>query len=428
VAKKRKSGVAGIQVVEGPVIDEEFRKLIPPLSDAEYDQLEANIRAEKRCRDPLVLWSQGGLLLDGHNRVAICETHDIPYDTVEIDLPDRTAAKLWIIDNQSGRRNISDIDRIKLAREREKLLKPVAQRNRVEAGKATGRGNKKVSAILPKPLDTRREAAKAAGVGERTYDAGKLILDAADKGEISEETVDKVRRGEAAIHRVAKEIKTARQQQHRATKRAEAAKGVDPDQRIVIADFREPEAWARVPAESVSLIFTDPPYDRKAESMLVDLARFGAEKLAGGGSMIFYLGHHQLPAAFDAFGFENGLRFWWPLVCHHTGRNALMREYGVRVGWKPMLWYVKGTRDNTQEIVSDVMNGSGEEKEHHDWQQGEAEARYWIGKLCPEDGLVCDPFLGGGTTAAAAEALKRPWIAFESDPAAAATASRRIAK
>ena len=47
----------------------------------------------------------------------------------------------------------------------------------------TGRGHKKVLAKLPKPLDTRREAAKTAGVGERTYDADQdTPLDVAPLG------------------------------------------------------------------------------------------------------------------------------------------------------------------------------------------------------------------------------------------------------
>src|ERR1017187_4064584 len=49
------------------------------------------------CRDALVVWR--GLLLDGHNRLAICNRHGIPYDTTEIELPDRESAKLWIEEN-----------------------------------------------------------------------------------------------------------------------------------------------------------------------------------------------------------------------------------------------------------------------------------------------------------------------------------------
>ena len=102
-----------------------------------------------------------------------------------------------------------------------------------------------------------------------------------------------------------------------------------------------------------------------------------------------------------------------------------MREYGVRVGWKPMLWFVKGTRDDKSNIVFDIVTGD-KTKEFHDWQQDEADAAYYIENLCPEDGIVCDPFLGGGTTAVAAQSLKRQWVGFEIDSETALIASRRL--
>jgi hypothetical protein len=102
-----------------------------------------------------------------------------------------------------------------------------------------------------------------------------------------------------------------------------------------------------------------------------------------------------------------------------------MREYGVNAGWKPVLWFVKGTRDDNSVMVNDVMSG-GEEKAHHDWQQSESEAAYWIDKLTQKDGIVCDPFMGGGTTAAAAQRLGRRWIGFEIDADTAKIASARV--
>jgi len=84
----------------------ELQSLIPPLTPEEYAQLEANLLAEG-CREPLVLWQEEQTLLDGHNRLTICEAHGLPYDTHEVSLPDLDAAKLWIYDNQLGRRNLT---------------------------------------------------------------------------------------------------------------------------------------------------------------------------------------------------------------------------------------------------------------------------------------------------------------------------------
>ena len=51
------------------------------------------------------------------------------------------------------------------AAKREEIVARKAKENKVEAGKQTGRGNKKVPANLPTPFHTRAESAKAAGVG-----------------------------------------------------------------------------------------------------------------------------------------------------------------------------------------------------------------------------------------------------------------------
>ena len=88
------------------VVDPELSSLIPPLDDGELAQLEENILAEG-CRDALVVWDEGKILLDGHNRLRICEKHGLPYRTAEVSLPSREAAADWIDANQLGRRNLT---------------------------------------------------------------------------------------------------------------------------------------------------------------------------------------------------------------------------------------------------------------------------------------------------------------------------------
>ena len=95
-----------------PRIDPEFKSLIPPLTTDEYSQLEQNILAHG-CRDPIALWRDK--IVDGHNRFEICTKHGTPFKTVKLRFPGREAVKLWILDNQLGRRNLSDATRIELA-------------------------------------------------------------------------------------------------------------------------------------------------------------------------------------------------------------------------------------------------------------------------------------------------------------------------
>lgn len=126
------------------LIDPEFEALIPPLSSEERAGLERSLLAEG-CRDALVVWREHGILLDGHNRYALCKIHGIEFRTVELSFRDRIDAKLWMLRNQLGRRNIDTLTRVELA-----------------------------SAL--EPIETRTEVAKAAGVSHFTYDAGKKVL------------------------------------------------------------------------------------------------------------------------------------------------------------------------------------------------------------------------------------------------------------
>jgi hypothetical protein len=400
-------------------IDPEFKALIPPLAPEEYAQLEANIRAEG-CRDPLVLWD--GVIIDGHNRHEICTKHGIGFEKISKTFADRESVMLWMIDNQKGRRNLADIDLIALERKREGILRSKARENLSKGGGDQKSGLAKLPKAITK-IDTRKESAKAAGVGERTYDAGKLILDAVEKGEIEPEVMDDLRNRKVAIHRVAKDIKETRQKKAREEKRVEAVKEITIPENLIIGDFREHAD--KVPDGSVSLIFTDPPYDRKASEMLPELGAFAAAKLAEGGSLILYVGQTQIPAALDAL--RPHLRYWWTIACVHAGRSTVMREYGLNAGWKAVLWFVKGTRHDNSLMVKDVMSG-GEEKSHHDWQQSQSEAEYWIGKLTKADDFVCDPFMGGGTTAAASKVLGRKWIGFEIDETNGKIIAERLSK
>ena len=96
-----------------PQIDPELKSLIPPLSIEERIQLEQNILQARKCRDAIVLWQ--GIIIDGHNRYEICVKHGIEFEIIELPLPSREAAMVWILDNQLGRRNLHAAAKIELA-------------------------------------------------------------------------------------------------------------------------------------------------------------------------------------------------------------------------------------------------------------------------------------------------------------------------
>jgi hypothetical protein len=193
------------------------------------------------------------------------------------------------------------------------------------------------------------------------------------------------------------------------------------DDRILVGRFQD--VGSKIKNGSVHLVLTDPPYDWKNGPELDELSKFAHDKLMIGGAFLCYVGQTQLPFAIDAF--RKYLRYWWTIACLHAGSANLMQRYGIRASWKPLLMFVKETRHDTSHIFFDRVSG-GEEKTDHPWQQAEAEAKYLIENLCPENGLVIDPCLGSGTTAMAAERLHRKWIGIEVDPGTAAIAQRRL--
>jgi hypothetical protein len=192
-------------------IDPEFQALLPALTKSQKETLEALIVAEG-CKDAITVWN--GLLADGHNRYEICTRLGLHYRTNHIDLPDRDAVMLWMMDNQGGRRNLSDIDSISIAQKREEIIARRAKENEKAGGgdkvSADARAGLAKSPNPVQPIHTRAEAAKAAGVGEKKYAEGKVILNAVKTGEAPAELLEKVRSGEVSIHKAATEIKEAR--------------------------------------------------------------------------------------------------------------------------------------------------------------------------------------------------------------------------
>jgi len=218
-------------------IDPEFKALIPPLSTEEREQLEANI-LQDGCRDPLVVWD--GTLIDGHNRYEICARLDLPFDTKEYDFDTRDDAKVWIIQNQLGRRNLAPYSYCELAFKLEPLIKAQAKENCAAGGgdKKTQGSGLQNSANPIMPIDTRKELAKIAGVSHDTIAKAKVIHDKAP-----EEVKAKLRNDEISIHKAHSDIV-------REEKRAE-----------VVAKLEDIEVREAKAAEGVyDVIVIDPPW------------------------------------------------------------------------------------------------------------------------------------------------------------------------
>lgn len=90
-------------------ISKEIRDYIIPLSEEELFQLEKNLITEG-CRESLIVWEKADgelVLVDGHNRYKICQKNNLPFKIKKLKFNSLDEVKVWMVDNQMGRRNLS---------------------------------------------------------------------------------------------------------------------------------------------------------------------------------------------------------------------------------------------------------------------------------------------------------------------------------
>jgi N6-adenosine-specific RNA methylase IME4/ParB-like chromosome segregation protein Spo0J len=219
-------------------INPDLRNLIPQLQRHELKQLEASILAEG-CRDALVVWKGRNILLDGHNRYEICEKHGIPFRTTEIEFDNEGSAKVWIIKNQFGRRNLTPYQRAELALAMGGLLKEEARKRQL--------ASLKQNTVVPNSAQrkegkthgrTDEELAKIAGIGKDTIQKSRRIVE-----KVPEPVKEQLRRGELSINAAHKDLR----QVERAKRKAQVIEQLQ----------REPEPF---PIGPFRVIVVDPPW------------------------------------------------------------------------------------------------------------------------------------------------------------------------
>ncbi|MCL2362558.1 MAG: hypothetical protein FWC73_12200 [Defluviitaleaceae bacterium] len=185
-----------------PIIDPEFRDLVPPLSTEERTQLEQNIISRRKCLDAIILWD--GIIIDSHNRYEICMKHEIEFQIKEMSFPSREDVMVWILNNQLGRRNLNSAMRIEMALLKEEMLREKAKKNHSLNGgdKVTNRAAlTKMTKTDMKTINVREKLAAEANIGEGTLLRYKQIKNSGDP-----DLLAKVQSGELTIGAAHKQL------------------------------------------------------------------------------------------------------------------------------------------------------------------------------------------------------------------------------
>ena len=233
------------------VIREDFKKLIPALTVEEFKQLEANILSEG-IRDPLVVWN--GYLVDGHNRYTIANQHGLQYKTVNKEFKDGNEVKIWMIDNQNGRRNLTDGWKYKLQQIRKEILLEKGKEKRKET---EGRpSNEKLLSIVDNSLpkhNTQQEIAKALN-----WSTGKVAMADIVFKKATPELEEKILKNEVTINQAYQEIKKEEKKEERIQKIIESR--IDANISENIKNGNCLEILETLQNGCIDIVLTDPPY------------------------------------------------------------------------------------------------------------------------------------------------------------------------
>ena len=144
----RNTGILYSSAQRKPIVLPEMAELLPPLSGEQLAALEADL-LKNGCYSPIIV-NEDLVIVDGHNRLRLCEEHGLSYQMAVFAFEDLLEAKQWALDTQKGRRNLDKWELGKIALK----LKPEIEA-RAKANQQTYHGNQYesgLSATLPKVL------------------------------------------------------------------------------------------------------------------------------------------------------------------------------------------------------------------------------------------------------------------------------------
>ena len=302
-------------------IKEEFKKLIPALTQEEFKQLEENC-LEEGIREAIITWK--GYIIDGHNRYEIANKWNLDFQTKSKHFDNEEAVKEWMILNQFGRRNLSNYQRSVLALQLEDVFREKAKENIVIENKNRSTD----SAKLPKrdSVDTRKELSIIAQVGERTLGMVKKIQEKAP-----EEVKAKLQTGEVSINQAYKEIKKEEKKEEIEKRREEIReslvlyelKATEKKYRIIYAD--PPWKYGNAMPEYVT-----EPQDYYSLMSTEDISKMPVKDITEQNSVLFmWTTSPHLPEALDvvkAWGFTYKTTFIWDKIKHNMGHYNSVRH------------------------------------------------------------------------------------------------------
>jgi hypothetical protein len=203
-AVKKAKGAKSVKLINNPVIDDakKFSKVLPSLPKDVYEALKDSIRKDG-LRERLTVWNWKGkrILIDGHNRLKICNELGMPYKIREKSFVSEEEVKSWMWENQESRRNMTPYQRIEVVLQFKGVVEEQAKQNLRDGG---GSGCEKVHKGKLKQIRTSEVLGNRAGVSYRQVCKVLDIRKKTDEGMISSDVIDALREGKVSINKIHK--------------------------------------------------------------------------------------------------------------------------------------------------------------------------------------------------------------------------------
>jgi len=405
---------------------QELESLIPLLSNEEFKQLERNI-LEEGIREPLITWN--GILIDGHNRYRIAQEHDINYETLEKEFDNINDVKIWMVNNQLGRRNLQDFVKGELHDELDKLNK--IKGVEIYKEKSVFKGNQysaPLSIIDNEPKhNTQKIVAEKLG-----WSTGKKAMFDIVKTKAPDEVKEKLRTGELSINQAYKEIKKEEHEQLKTQKAIEIIEKVYESNTNIFhgscIDFIK-----TIEDKSIDCLITDPPYgvdiqfgaydnqlSRKIENdgniddaliLLNEMLLKVKSKLKDNAHIYIFCNWKIYPQFNEIiskhFQIKN-LIIWDKLF---MGMGDLKGNYSSSY---EMIIFAGGNREFLTRPKNIIQCRFNDERFHNTQKPIEL-IKQLIENSTNVNETIFDPFLGSGSTVVAAKEMKRNFIGCEID-------------
>jgi len=371
-------------------------RLFPMLSDAELRELATDIEANG-LQQPCVI--QEDTLLDGRNRLAACRLIHVEPRFAQYTGDSPVA---FIIGANLKRRHLDKGQKIALAIEIEPYFAEEAKKRMAQAP-GMPQGAKKSPVENVPQEKSRDQAATAVGISGKTLSAAKAIRQA------SPERFEQIKQGTLSVAKAKKELKAEQDQ----TDLAAAQKNLTAAKREnleAVCDLRTCSC-ADLFASGIrpDAVITDPPYSREFLPVFSELAEACAQ--AGVPLIAVMSGQFYLPEVMKRLC--EYLVYRWMLAYLMPGGQAVQQwQAKVNTTWKPVILFGEPV-----EWFGDVAasKANDNDKRFHGWGQSESGMADLVERLTKPGQLVCDPFLGGGTTALVSLALGRRFVGCDID-------------